>query len=114
MAFQASPPPILHQSFPDHVFAAISSALLSNGLDGSPGTVQNRHASLPPAASTAINRQSPVPTKTFPSHTATPALTRAEYDPLMAIFSLISGSNFQITFPEAASTAYTIDCGALT
>src|SRR5262249_1530807 len=35
------------------VFAAISSALDSNGFAGSPGTVQKRHASLPVSASKA-------------------------------------------------------------
>jgi hypothetical protein len=55
-----------------------------------------------------------VPTYTFPFHTATPPLVRAEYEPLIARFSRTLGSNFQNNFPEAASTAYTFDNGALT
>src|SRR5687767_11869111 len=48
------PPPSFHHSCPStHVFAAFSSAGLSNPLAGSPGTVQKRHASLPVSASKA-------------------------------------------------------------
>src|ERR1022692_138980 len=53
MESQAVPPPCCHDCGPDQVFAAISSALLSNPLAGSPGTVQNRHSSLPVSASNA-------------------------------------------------------------
>src|SRR5579864_1787545 len=72
------------------------------------------HSCLPVVALIAIKRQSPVPTYTLPSHTATPPLVRAEYEPLMARFKRTLGSNFQSSWPEAASTAYTLDCGALT
>ena len=51
MAFQTVPPPPYFHHSPVQVLAAISMALFSKPLAGSPGTVYKRHSCLPVAVS---------------------------------------------------------------
>ena len=51
MAFQAVPPPPYFHHSPFQVLAAISMALFSKPLAGSPGTMYQRHSSVPVSTS---------------------------------------------------------------
>src|ERR1700722_4473229 len=76
--------------------------------------IADSQSRAPDAASMATSRQSPVPTNTRPSDTATPRLTRAAYEFCVLAPSWICGSNCHRIAPVAASTAYTRDSDEVT
>src|SRR5215475_15034885 len=83
-----APPPSFHHS-PDHVFAASSRSGRSKGFDGSPGTVQNCHASLPVSASKAEKKpRTPYSPPLTPMITLPPLITRGA---IVMVYGMFSG-----------------------